>query len=84
MNPCATIRVGEKRYRIDSDAIVNVKTSNAEFNEVRVTGLDRMGMCLRVVNPPSAAGGISYIPIKNIISIVDADKNAPYKKVVAI
>lgn len=66
----ATIVIDNNKYEIESDTIVNITlSSGVEFTNLRVTGLSRMGDCIRCV---SKIDGIVEIPYKNITKIVDA------------
>lgn len=74
----ATVLANGSKYEIESDAIVNVKLDNASVIEkLRVTGVSRMGDCLRGV---ANAGGVIEIPLKKIEDIVDAG-NSEFKRV---
>lgn len=65
----ATIVIGNSKYEIESDTIVNITmSSGAVFEYLRVTGLSRMGDCIRCV---SKTDGIVEIPYKNIKKIED-------------
>ena len=66
----ATVIVGDSKYEIEADTIVNVTTnSGGKFSNLRVTGTSRMGDCLRCV---SKKDGIVEIPLKTIATIADA------------
>lgn len=64
----ATILVGDKKYSIESDTIVNVTLKNGVVHkDLRVVGITQMNDGLRVVGPD----GINEIPTRLIKDIVD-------------
>ena len=66
----ATVIIDDSKYEIESDTIVNITTkSGGEFKDLRVTGVSRMGDCIRCV---SKKDGIVEIPLKTIETISDA------------
>lgn len=74
----ATVIANGNKYAIESDAIVNVKLDNSSVIEkLRVTGVSRMGDCLRGV---ANTGGVIEIPLKKIEDIVDVG-NSEFKRV---
>lgn len=65
----ATIRIGDNRCFIDSDAIVDIElTSGVKYEKLRVVGTNEMGDGLRVV----MNDGVNQIPIKLIKTIKDS------------
>ena len=65
----ATIRVGDKRVFIDSDAIVDIELkSGVKYEKLRVVGINMMGDGLRVVTDD----GVNQIPTNVIKSIKDS------------
>ena len=65
----ATIRIGDKRCFIDSDAVVDIElTSGVKYEKLRVVGTNEMGDGLRVVTND----GVNQIPIKLIKTIKDS------------
>lgn len=68
----ATVLVGSSKYQIESDTIVNISLKNGgSYKSLRVTGVSRMGDCLRCV---SKDDGIVELPLKSIDKIEDAEK----------
>lgn len=66
----ATIIVDKKKYSIESDAIVDIKTkTGVEHKGVRVVGVTMMNDGLRVVGKD----GINEIPTKIIDTIEDSE-----------
>ena len=67
----ATVLIGNSKYEIESDTIVNIDLKNGGmYKNLRVTGVSRMGDCLRCV---SKDDGIIEVPFKSIDKIVDVD-----------
>lgn len=67
----ATFKVGDRKCKIESDAIVNITTeSGAVFKKLRVVGLNHMGDCLRGIGKD----GTNEIPLKNITKVEEAKK----------
>lgn len=72
-NNAATVYVGSSKYEIEADAIVDISLKNGgSYKSLRVTGVSRMGDCLRCV---STSDGIIEVPLNSIEKIVDAGKN---------
>lgn len=67
----ATFIKGDKKYSILSNTIVKIEQeSGSVFEGLRVTGMNRMGDCIRCV---SADDGIVEIPINTIKTIIDTE-----------
>lgn len=74
----ATILVGNKKYSIESDTIVDVTLkSGVVHKDLRVVGITQMNDGLRVVGPD----GINEIPTKLIEKIVDTQNTGGFSGV---
>lgn len=74
----ATILVGNKKYSIESDTIVDVTLkSGVVHKDLRVVGITQMNDGLRVVGPD----GINEIPTRLIEKIVDTQNTGGFSGV---